>query len=199
MLTDPASTDKRTLILRATLELLACCGFHGFSMKQLAERAGVAAGTLYIYFKDREELIRQLHQEIIQVFAHHVLAEHNPKAPLQLQYEQICRQFWKFCRDNPNILVSKGQFDHLPPDVLRDHHETAWQAFQPLTDLFDTCRSAGLLKPFGNEILATLGIDLFLSVARKYHQGVITVDEAELDAIVRASWDAIAQHPGNPT
>jgi TetR/AcrR family transcriptional repressor of multidrug resistance operon len=198
MLTDPSTSDKRTLILRATLELLASCGFHGFSMKQLAERAGVAAGTLYLYFKDREELIRQLHQEIIQVFAYHVLAEHDPQAPLQQQYHQICCRFWQFCRDNPNILMSKGQFDHLPPDVLRDHHEAAWQAFQPLTDLFDACRSAGLVKPFCNEILATLGIDLFLNLARKYHLGVITVDERLMNAIVCASWDAIAQHPGNP-
>lgn len=198
MLTDPSTTDKRTLILRATLELLASCGFHGFSMKQLAVRAGVAAGTLYLYFRDREELIRQLHQEIIQAFAYHVLADHNPQAPLQQQYHQICCRFWQFCRDNPNILMSKGQFDHLPPDVLRDHHEAAWQAFQPLTDLFDACRSAGLVKPLCNEILATVGIDLFLNLARKYHLGVITVDERELDAIVHASWDAIAQRPGNP-
>lgn len=198
MLTDPSTSDKRSLILRATLELLASCGFHGFSMKQLAERAGVAAGTLYLYFRDREELIRQLHEEIIWVFAHHVLADHDPVAPLRQQYEHICCRFWQFCRDNPNILMSKGQFDHLPPDVLRDHHEAAWQAFQPLTDLFEACRSAGLLKPFDNEILATLGIDLFLNLARKYHLGVITVDQPTLDAIVCASWDAIARHPGNP-
>lgn len=198
MLTDPTTTDKRTLILRATLELLASCGFHGFSMKQLAERAGVAAGTLYLYFKDREELIRQLHQEIIQVFAFHVLAEHDPDAPLQRQYHHICCRFWQFCRDNPDILMSKGQFDHLPPAVLRDHHQAAWQAFQPLTELFDACRAAGLVKPFSNEILATLGIDLFLNLARKHHLGLISVDDGELDAVVHASWDAIARHSGNP-
>jgi|SRR5690606_19417826 TetR/AcrR family transcriptional repressor of multidrug resistance operon len=198
MLTDPSTTDKRTLILRAALELLASCGFHGFSMKQLAKRAGVAAGTLYLYFRDREDLIRQLHREIILIFAQHVLANHDPHAPLRQQYHQICCRFWQFCRDNPNMLMSKGQFDHLPPDVLRDHHEAAWQAFKPLTDLFDACRSAGLVKPFGNEVLATLGIDLFLNLASKLHRGVITVNERDLEAIIHASWDAIAQHPGNP-
>jgi len=198
MLTDPASTDKRTLILRATLDLLATCGFHGFSMKQLAEKAGVAAGTLYLYFKDRDDLIRQLHQEIIQAFARQVLAKHDPAAPLKEQNRHICLGFWQFCRDQPNILRSKGQFDHLPPDVLRDHHKDAWHAFQPLTDLLDACRAAGLVKPLSNEILATLGIDLFLSLANKFHLGLLDVDPRELENILRASWDAIAQHPGNP-
>lgn len=198
MLTDPSTADKRILILRAALELLASCGFHGFSMKQLAERAGVAAGTLYLYFRDRDELIRQLHQEIIQVFARHVLTDHDPKAPLQLQYRQICYRCWQFCCDNPNILMSKGQFDHLPLDVLRDHHEAAKQVLKPLTDLFDACRAARLVKPFDDEILATLGIELFLDLARKLHRGLIIMDECDLEAIISASWDAIAQHPGNP-
>lgn len=197
MLTDSATTDKRLLILRATLELLATCGFHGFSMKQLAERAGVAAGTLYLYFKDREELIRQLHQEIIQTFAHHVLAGLDSNAPLPEQYRHICLGFWRFCVENPNMLMSKGQFDHLPADVLRDHHEDAWQAFRPLTDFFEACRSAGLVKPLSNEILATLGFDLFLNLARKFHLGLVNIDELSLDEIIRASWDAIAQHSHN--
>lgn len=198
MLTDPSTSDKRILILRAALELLASFGFHGFSMKQLAERAGVAAGTLYLYFRDREELIRQLHLEIIQVFAHHVLANHDAQAPLRQQYQQICCRCWRFCYDNPNILMSKGQFDHLPPDVIRDHHQAAWQEFKPLTDLFEACRAAGLVKPFSNEVLATLGIELILDLARKRHRGLIHVDEHDLDVIIHACWDAIALHPGTP-
>lgn len=194
MLTDHATSDKRTLILRATLELLATCGFHGFSMKQLAERAGVAAGTLYLYFKDREDLIRQLHQEIIQTFVYHVLSGLDSNASLTEQYRHICLGFWRLCLDNPNILMGKGQFDHLPADLLRDHHEDAWQALQPLADLLDACRTAGLVKPLSNEILATLGLDLFLGLARKVHLGLVNVDELELDEIVRASWDAIACH-----
>src|SRR5687768_3738132 len=93
MLTQRDTSDKRFLILRATLHLLAHYGFHGFSMKHLADEAGVAAGTLYLYFKDRDDLIRQLHQEIIKSFAHHVLVGHDPDQPLQQQYFTICRKF----------------------------------------------------------------------------------------------------------
>jgi TetR/AcrR family transcriptional repressor of multidrug resistance operon len=196
MLTTPDTLDKRILILRATLNLLANCGFHGFSMKQLADRAGMATGTLYLYFKDRDDLIRQLHQEIIKAFAHHVLADHDPGQPLQQQYFIICRKFWDFCLENPDILLSKGQFDHLPPDVLRDHHKDAWEAFEPLRVLFDQCCSRGLVKPLSDEILVTLGIDAFLSLARKYHLGLISQQDLDLDPIIAATWDAIALRPG---
>jgi TetR/AcrR family transcriptional regulator, multidrug resistance operon repressor len=197
MLTSCGTPDKRILILRAAVSLLANYGFHGFSMKQLADRAGVAAGTLYLYFKDRDDLIRQLHQEIIQAFAQHALADHDPDQPLQLQYLSICQKIWEFCRDNPDILMSKGQFDHLPPDILRDHHKDAWEAFEPLRVLFNQCRKKGLVKPLSDEILATLCIDAFLSLARKLHLGLVSEEDLDLQPIIHATWDAIAIRPGH--
>lgn len=196
MLTDDSS-DKRASILRATLQLLSVYGFHGFSMKQLASEANVAAGTLYLYFLDRQDLIRQLHLEIIQTFAFHALNDHDPQAPLREQYRRVCLNIWHFCRDNPAILLSKGQFDHLPPDMLRDHHEDAWQALGPLRVMFDRCRQQNLVKMLPNEILAAVGIDALIGLARKCHLGMAAVDETLLNEVLDAAWDAIAKHPGN--
>jgi TetR/AcrR family transcriptional repressor of multidrug resistance operon len=196
MLTDPDNHDKRTIILRATLHLLATCGFHGFSMKQLADHAGVATGTLYLYFRDREDIIRQLHQEIIQTFAQHVLAEHDYEQSLLKQYKSICWRFWQFCRDNPDILLGKGQFDHLPPEILRDHHRDAKKAFLPMAQLFQQCRENGLIKPLCDEILATLTVEPFIHLARKHHLKLVTLGDQEVEAIIDAAWDAIALPPG---
>ncbi|WP_222868000.1 TetR/AcrR family transcriptional regulator [Saccharophagus sp. K07] len=180
------------MILRAALRLLAGCGFHGFSMKQLADEAGVAAGTLYLYFKDRDALIRQLHQEIIQTFAQHVLAGHDPDKPLQQQYRDLCQNVWLFCKTYPEMLLSKGQFDHLPPDVLRDHFLSAWQAFGPLRVLFDKCREQGMIKPLPDEILVTLGFETFINLARKYHLGLVSEQDMDVNEIIEATWHAIA-------
>ena len=197
MLTAGSTSDKRLLILQAALRLLAQNGFHGFSMKQLADEAGVAAGTTYLYFRDRQDLIRQLHQEIIRAFAEHVLADHDPHQPPRIQYQRICRNFWEFCIAQRDILLSKAQFDHLPPDVLRDHQKDAWRAFRPLTDLFELCRRAGLVKSLPDEILAALGIDPFINLARKYHLNLVALPEIDLPQVIDATWDAIAIFPGN--
>ena len=36
-------------------------GFNGFSMQKLAKAANVSPATIYIYFKDKEDLIQQLY------------------------------------------------------------------------------------------------------------------------------------------
>lgn len=47
-------------ILDAAEELIAKHGLHAAALVQIARRAGVAVGTLYNYFTDREALIRAL-------------------------------------------------------------------------------------------------------------------------------------------
>jgi AcrR family transcriptional regulator len=50
----------RVAILDAAEELIAKHGLHAAALVQIAKRAGVAVGTLYNYFTDRDALIRGL-------------------------------------------------------------------------------------------------------------------------------------------
>jgi AcrR family transcriptional regulator len=56
--------DKREAILRAALKLFTEKGFHGTPTSKIAQEAGVATGTLFHYFKTKEELINKLYIEI---------------------------------------------------------------------------------------------------------------------------------------
>jgi AcrR family transcriptional regulator len=58
------NSDKRAEIIRAALELIAEHGFHGAPMAMIAEKAGVAAGTIYRYFESKDILITELHREL---------------------------------------------------------------------------------------------------------------------------------------
>jgi len=54
---------KRATILRAGLCLFDEQGFHGTSMSEIAETAGVGAGTIYRYFDGKDDLVDQLYAE----------------------------------------------------------------------------------------------------------------------------------------
>ncbi|QIB35536.1 TetR/AcrR family transcriptional regulator [Ancylobacter pratisalsi] len=60
---DPA--DRRRAILDAALVVFAERGFAGARMQDVATRAGVAKGTLYLYFKAKEALFEGLVREAI--------------------------------------------------------------------------------------------------------------------------------------
>ncbi|MCS0504582.1 TetR/AcrR family transcriptional regulator [Ancylobacter mangrovi] len=57
--------DRRREILEAALVVFAEAGFAGARMQDVAARAGVAKGTLYLYFKDKEALFEGLVRQAI--------------------------------------------------------------------------------------------------------------------------------------
>ncbi len=49
---------KRARLVEKALEVFGDRGFRGTTIKRIAGRAGIAAGSVYTYFKDKDDLIR---------------------------------------------------------------------------------------------------------------------------------------------
>ena len=54
---EPAASGKRELILRAAIAVFARHGFFNSQVADVARHAGVAAGTVYLYFRSKDELL----------------------------------------------------------------------------------------------------------------------------------------------
>jgi AcrR family transcriptional regulator len=52
--------ERRDAILAAALEEFAAAGFAATRLDDVARRAGVAKGTIYLYFRDKESLFQEL-------------------------------------------------------------------------------------------------------------------------------------------
>jgi TetR/AcrR family fatty acid metabolism transcriptional regulator len=56
----PALTDKREAILRAAIRVFANNGYFNSKVADIAREAGVADGTVYLYFKSKEEILHSI-------------------------------------------------------------------------------------------------------------------------------------------
>ncbi|GGH28958.1 TetR/AcrR family transcriptional regulator [Paenibacillus segetis] len=55
--------EKYELILGAALKVIAENGFHGSQISKIAKEAGIADGTVYLYFKNKEDILVSLFQQ----------------------------------------------------------------------------------------------------------------------------------------
>jgi TetR/AcrR family fatty acid metabolism transcriptional regulator len=62
------SNNKRGLILGAAVRIFARDGYHQARMADVAREAGVAAGTIYLYFRSKDELLISIFEEKVQAF-----------------------------------------------------------------------------------------------------------------------------------
>ena len=96
---------KRNKILNAAESLLAERGFHGLSMKLLAETAGIAAGTIYRYFDNKEELMSELHQYINLEVSQTIFNGWLENQTAQHKYNLLWRNTFDGVLKNPQRLV----------------------------------------------------------------------------------------------
>lgn len=59
----PASKEKHERILKAAVKVFAKYGFHNSKISQIAEEAGVADGTIYLYFRNKDDILISLFEE----------------------------------------------------------------------------------------------------------------------------------------
>ena len=63
-----AKTDLAEQIFLATDRLMAKEGLDRLSMHKIAKEANVAAGTIYLYFKNKDELLEQFAHRVFSMF-----------------------------------------------------------------------------------------------------------------------------------
>lgn len=102
---------KRADLEQEALNLFLCQGFAATSVEQVAAAAGVARGTFYLYFDDKESLFRELAAQVLDpatdalLAAQEALAASESVESAQAAYLQLGVALAEAIRDNP--LVAK--------------------------------------------------------------------------------------------
>jgi AcrR family transcriptional regulator len=78
MMVRTLSSDRRTQLLNAALKLFVANGVTNTSTAQIAKEAGTAAGTLFLYFKTKQDLLDALVLKIGEQQSNHILSLLNP-------------------------------------------------------------------------------------------------------------------------
>jgi TetR/AcrR family transcriptional regulator, multidrug resistance operon repressor len=106
--------NKETVIREKAIEMIVNHGFDGLSMHKLAKAASVSVATIYIYFKDREDLIQRLYLEEFDKMTDATLHNFDPESHfddgLAIQWLNRIR----YCLDNPLSMAFMEQVKHSP-------------------------------------------------------------------------------------
>ncbi len=94
-------TDKVKLVKQKAIELLVSSGFEGFSMNKLAKACNISVATLYIYYKDKDDLIIQIAQEEGRRMNETILTDFDPEQSFADGLRRQWKNRAKFMLDHP--------------------------------------------------------------------------------------------------
>src|ERR1700759_14578 len=87
------AAERRDAILAAALDEFAAQGFAAARLDDVAKRAGVAKGTIYLYFADKETLFQELIRTQLSPVVGGVIHASHADIPVRIFAEQLIEVF----------------------------------------------------------------------------------------------------------
>ena len=99
----PTKLDKRTRILRSAVKVFAQKGFYNSKVSEIAKNASVADGTIYLYFKNKDEILISIFEEELGKFISEVQRELDAEAKIVSKIEKYIHAHLRFVKTNPKL------------------------------------------------------------------------------------------------
>lgn len=142
--------DRPSEICAAALEVFAEKGFAAARLEEIARRAGVSKGTLYLYFKDKEDLFRAVVRDTV---APNIEAIRPMLAAADVPFAQIVRMFLpRFVEITGRVPVGSvakmviGESRNFPELAKVWHDEVVTKAIGLITSLIGQAQAKGEVR-----------------------------------------------------
>ena len=130
----PKSEDKRSAILDAATRLFAECGLAAASTSEISKRAGVAEGTLFTYFRTKDDLINSLYREIKLELADAMMSDFPRKKNVRTRLRHAWDRYenWGIANPKQRKVLAQLQVSEVLTKESRDAGSAPFVEFQTM-------------------------------------------------------------------
>ena len=186
----PHTTEKEYAIFESTLKLIQAQGFHGTPMSQIAHEAGVATGTIYHYFRSKDELILELFGYCKSKVKVAMFRDEDTDLPYPERFVLIWLNLANYYIRRPEILSFLEQFFSSP--YVRQLYTEASICFQDeVCNFLQQGVSDGLIKTMDINIISAAYIGTAAATAKRHVNGYFKFQEEDMRNMVGIIWDGI--------
>jgi AcrR family transcriptional regulator len=156
--------NKELMIREKAIAMIVNEGFDGLSMQKLAKEVNISASTIYIYFKNREDLLNKLYMGVQDKFEKDALAGFSPEMSfadgLWLQWKNRLKNI----NQHPVAYQFYEQFRNSP---LINHEDIKPATFRKaMNDFFSNAIKRGEIKDLSPELFWAIAYGPFYTLVR---------------------------------
>lgn len=184
-------TEKEAKILKAAIEVVLEHGFLGLTMTRVAKKANIATGTIYLYYKNKNELLNSLflktHRESVERF----MSGYSPDYPFKIALKKVWTNYLHHRIEHHETSVFLEQY-YKSTFIPKDHVLLAEQMKQPVYDIIERGKKEMLVK---NNVdtpclfLAMLGV--LRELADEHVMGYNILSDEKIEKAFDLCWDMI--------
>ena len=182
--------EKLLSIARATFTLVEQTGLSGLTMAAIAREAGLATGTLYVYFKSKEELMVALYERAKTETVASLMQGDDPSAPFRVRFQRTWANWLEHRLDSYAQVVFLEQY-HNSPWFTEESRSLSARLIKDWVELIETAKAQQILKDVPTPMLINAFGGSVRETANMLRSGTLARTKANLAMAFGICWDGI--------
>lgn len=183
--------SKKERIIEAALQLFADRGFHGTNVPAIAKLADVGTGTIYRYFRNKEELVNTVYKLHSKKLYESITVQFPVTEDTFKQYQFIMRRLIQFAKQNKKAFIFIETHHHA--DYLDDESINEMKKLENFLAIFISkgVETFQLRANLSREVLIAIVYGAYVAIFKRIEVGTIQDSQQVVEGFIQSGWDAI--------
>ncbi|MDM0113077.1 TetR/AcrR family transcriptional regulator [Variovorax sp. J22R133] len=186
----PKDDEKLQAIAQATFKLVEQTGLSGLTMAAIAREAQLATGTLYVYFKSKEELMVALYEQAKTATAASLMQGDDPAAPFRARFQRMWMNWLDHRLKHYSQVVFLEQY-YNSPWFSEESRNLSARLIKEWVELIESAKAQQILKDVPTPLLINSFAGSVRETANLLRAGTLTRTNAHLAMAFGLCWDGI--------
>lgn len=181
---------KQNAIINATIRLVNEIGFVASSVSKIAKTANVSPATIYIYYKNKEDLLVSTYINIKKKLSAVMLRDFNESEPIRDILKKVWLNAYDYISQNPEHFQFAEQFSNSSYISLVPKQEVE-KYFEPMIKVLQKGIQQKIIKDVSFEILSVYIFYPLMLLSNSKLCANFELNEKNIETAFTCAWDAI--------
>ena len=185
--------EKQEALFEATVKLVNEIGFAASSVAKIAKEANVSAATLYIYYRNKEDLLVSTYLAIRRHTSQAILKDFDARQPIRDILEKAWFNMFRYAMEHTHYFHFAEQFANSPYADLVDIEEVE-RYFEPIIKALNKGIDQKTIKNVSIDILKAFIYYPVVVLSNSRMCREFEICEDNMKTAFGLAWDAITIH-----
>ncbi len=177
-------------MFEATIKLVNEIGFASSSVSKIAKEAGISPATIYVYYKNKEDLLVSTYIEIKRNMGKAVQEGFDDSLPIRDIIRNVWFNIFNYVSDHPAYFQYAEQYSNSPYSSLVDKQEIE-KYFTPLVNVIIKGIEQKIIKNVNFDILTAFIFYPIMALSNPRICRNFELSHENIETAFTLAWDAI--------
>jgi TetR/AcrR family transcriptional regulator, multidrug resistance operon repressor len=183
--------DKISRIYNAAIRIINRDGFEGCSMSKIAKEADIAPATIYLYFDNKEDMMKKLFIHVKQGMGKSYFQGENELTVCKETFRNIWYNHYEYIISNFDEYIFLENFSNSP-QLMHIEREYKLDYCPVFESLLNRSKEEKLLINISNDLIYSMLFAPLSYLLKKTKSELKSLTESDIQQVFEISWKGIS-------